>query len=45
MSDDSLAVTLFGLIVLIFIIWWTVFQWGICREAGLPFWYCVQHIL
>lgn len=22
---------------------WTWYQWHLCREAGLSFWYCVQH--
>ncbi len=24
--------------------WYSKFQWDMCREAGLEFWYCVQHI-
>jgi len=24
---------------------WLVFQWNMCRDAGLSFWYCIQHIL
>lgn len=25
-------------------IWYSKFQWDLCREAGLDFWYCIQHI-
>lgn len=23
---------------------WTVWQWNLCRDGGMSFWYCVQHI-
>lgn len=26
------------------IVAWQVYQWHLCREAGLKFWYCVKHI-
>lgn len=24
---------------------WLILQWNLCRSAGLPFLYCVQHVL
>ena len=24
--------------------WWISFQWSECRDSGLSFWYCVQHV-
>jgi len=36
-----------GIIILLLIIGgiaWTIWQWKLCRNAGLPFWYCIQHI-
>lgn len=30
-------------IALIISVLWMGFQWGLCRDAGLSFWYCFQH--
>lgn len=32
------------ILVIIGIILWVGWQWNMCRDAGLPFWYCIQHI-
>jgi len=44
---SNLKILIWILILLILIggtVGWAVYQWHLCREAGMSFWYCVQHI-
>jgi predicted negative regulator of RcsB-dependent stress response len=48
--NNIIKVILYTLLIIVVIlvivasICWTIYQWHLCRDAGLPFWYCVQHI-
>lgn len=44
MKIESLIAGIIMLILIIGGIAWTIFQWNLCRDAGLDFWYCIQHI-
>lgn len=48
-GDKELIVGILVWIIIIIIfglmIYWTILQWHLCRNEGLSFLYCVQHIL
>jgi len=44
-SGDSGELVLVGLVALLVIggIWYSLFQYDLCRDMGFGFWYCVRH--
>ncbi len=45
MEKEDVIAGFFILLILLAIGFWFKYQWSLCREAGMAFWYCVQHIL
>jgi len=46
MSDSIYVVLGIIFVVCIFalVIWWTVAQWGECRDMGFSIFYCIKHV-
>lgn len=46
MKDTLITIIIVALLIIAIIggIFWTKYQWDMCREAGMSFWYCVKHI-
>lgn len=44
MWESEWLMKLFIILMVVGGLLWMRYQWRLCREAGLGFWYCIKHI-